>query len=84
MGDPLAKVLLYEIASSKTCPLKVLNISKNNLGFKTGAYLMTLLIAKKKTRLRKVDLSYNTISDLVQNSIDKLFSELVTLNDTAT
>jgi intergrase/recombinase len=60
------------------CPIEILNIARNCLGFKTGAYIMNLLInpeVKQYTRMRSIDLSYNTISLLVQNSVKKLLSE---------
>jgi len=48
--------------------LERLNLSRNGLGFKTGAYAMGLLVqtnVKSSTKLKKLDLSYNTISQLV-------------------
>jgi hypothetical protein len=58
--------------------LQNLNLSRNLLGFKTGAYLMNLLVdpqVKASTHIRVCDLSYNTISTLLQNSINKLLDE---------
>ena len=58
--------------------LEILNLSRSNLGFKTGAVTMNLLVEpniKETTRLRVIDLSYNTISLLLQNSINKLLTE---------
>lgn len=60
------------------CPLENLSIARNCLGFKTGAYIMNLLIhpeVKQYTKVKSIDLSYNTISLLVQNSVKKLLSE---------
>ncbi|CDW83430.1 UNKNOWN [Stylonychia lemnae] len=60
------------------CPIENINLSRNNLGFKTGAYIMSLLVqksVKNSTKLKKIDLDYNNISLLVQNSIKKLLSE---------
>ena len=55
-----------------------INLQRNGLGFKTGAYLMSLLVTpavKDDTKVSKIDLGYNNISLLVQNSIRKLLSE---------
>jgi hypothetical protein len=87
MGEKFCKLLITEVLSPPNtvnpldhyvCPLESLNLSRNNLGFKTGAFLMSLLIkppVRSTTHLKKIDLSYNTISHLVQNSIKKLLTE---------
>lgn len=86
MGEKYAKLLLTAILDAENrhpldayvCPIEDLNFSRNNLGFKTGAFIMSLLIkqnVKNTTHLKHIDLTYNTISHLVQNSIKKLVSE---------
>jgi hypothetical protein len=82
MGDKIAirflTTLLKSSHQSGLNPLEQLNLSRNNLGFKTGAHLMNMLVeprVKETTRLRNVELGYNTISVLLQNSINKLLSE---------
>jgi hypothetical protein len=51
MGESNAKQLLTEIIDPKKspfdhyiCPIEYLNLSRNGLGFKTGALAMSLLI----------------------------------------
>jgi Ran GTPase-activating protein (RanGAP) involved in mRNA processing and transport len=77
MGDKLAIKLITTLLKSSIM-LEILNLSRSNLGFKTGAVAMNLLVEpmiKESTRLRVMDLSYNTISLLLQNSINKLLTE---------
>jgi len=78
----LSKRNTYTIKSSEGdesyCPIENLSIARNCLGFKTGAFIMNLLIdpeVKQYSRLLAIDLSYNTISLLVQNSVKKLLTE---------
>jgi hypothetical protein len=68
------------LAFVTTTSLESVNFQRNLLGFKTGAYLMNLLVVPEinsTTRLRVCDLKYNTISLLLMNSIDKLLNETV-------
>jgi Ran GTPase-activating protein (RanGAP) involved in mRNA processing and transport len=77
MGDKLAIKLIHTLLKTPSM-LEILNLSRSNLGFKTGAVAMNLLVEpkiKEATRLRVIDLSYNTISLLLQNSINKLLTE---------
>ena len=77
MGDKVAIKLIHTVLL-KTLILENINLSRNNLGFKTGAVVMNLLVEpviKENTRMRVIDLSYNTISLLLQNSINKLLTE---------
>lgn len=67
MGDKLAIKLIHSLLKTPSM-LEILNLSRSNLGFKTGAVAMNLLVEQKikeKTRLRVIDLSYNTISLLL-------------------
>eukprot|EP00347_Sterkiella_histriomuscorum_P014479 403360717 len=76
--DQNSSFLVQNLIDEYRCPLEVLNLSRNNLGFKTGAHMMQLLVenqVKNTTKLQKIDLQYNTISLLVQNSIKKILSE---------
>jgi len=71
------KLLLAFVTATS---LESVNFQRNLLGFKTGAYLMNLLVVPEinsTTRLRVCDLKYNTISLLLMNSIDKLLNETV-------
>lgn len=77
MGDKLAIKLVHTLFKQPSM-LETLNLSRNNLGFKTGAIVMNLLVEpqiKETTLLRVIDLNYNTISSLLQNSINKLLTE---------
>jgi len=74
MGDRFG-IIFFESVLMKNSSLERVNLQRNGLGFKTGAKLMSLLIQKKKTKLKEVDLRYNTISHLVQNSIGKLIEQ---------
>lgn len=61
--------------------LEVLSLARNGLGFKTGAHLMHKLLGLgeqqvKTSRLKSIDISYNTISQLVINSVNKLIGSL--------
>lgn len=76
MGDNNAKELLYAIIEGHFCDIETINLQRNNLGFKTGAFIMNLLIQCNETKLRDIDLRYNTISKLVQNSINKLLQDM--------
>ncbi len=67
MGDKLAIKLIHTLLKSLNL-VEILNLSRSNLGFKTGAVAMNLLVEqriKEITRLRVIDLSYNTISLLL-------------------
>lgn len=67
MGDKVAIKLIHTVLL-KTLILENINLSRNNLGFKTGAVVMNLLVEpviKENTRMRVIDLSYNTISLLL-------------------
>lgn len=67
MGDKLAIKFIHTLLNSPNM-LEILNLSRSNLGFKTGAVVMNLLVEpkiKETTRLRVIDLSYNTISLLL-------------------
>ena len=78
LTDKLAIKLLHFVLNASS--LESVNLSRNLLGFKTGAFLMNLLVAPEiygTTHLRICDLRYNTISVLLQNSIDHLLSETV-------
>lgn len=53
MGEKYAKLLLIEVLggheekdplNNYVCPIEDFNISRNNLGFKTGAFIMSLLV----------------------------------------
>lgn len=76
MGDKYAIKLINTLFRAQN--IETINLTRNNLGFKTGAMVMNLLVeqeVKNKTRIKAVDLGYNTISMLLQNSINKLLSE---------
>jgi Ran GTPase-activating protein (RanGAP) involved in mRNA processing and transport len=48
--------------------LEFLNLSRNGLGFKTGAHVLNLLVdvkVKERTKMRGIDLTYNNISKLL-------------------
>ena len=69
------------------CPIEVLNLARNNLGFKTGAFIMSMLVqaqVKTSTKLQRIELQYNTISLLVQNSVKKLLTETAYSQQTRT
>jgi hypothetical protein len=64
---PLLEVAVHSLIT--------LNLSRNLLGFKTGAHLMNLIVEKKKVRMREIDLRYNGMSKLIENSVNKMLRE---------
>jgi hypothetical protein len=53
------------------------DLSRNLLGFKFGAHLITTLInLRQKTSLKLLDISYNNLSYLVLNSINRLLDKI--------
>jgi Leucine-rich repeat (LRR) protein len=78
LGDKLGQQLLTAVLCNPESSMEHLNLQRNGLGFKTGAFIMSLLVTgpvKQHTKVAEIDLAYNNISLLVQNSIRKLISE---------
>jgi len=57
--------------------IKEVDLSRNLLGFKFGSHLITRLISVRKVgSLKLLDLSYNNLSYLVMNSINRLLDKI--------